>query len=570
MNIFFYREKISLTIILKTLLICVITVVIALLDFYAYQKKGLYSIWANRLWIGGMIWFYCQSLWFTGHIIWQDIRKRKVIGIVALMIVTILASFKINSFPITLSGEGAIEENTALEYMNKADWGYTDTVLFGNISRQYIMTALPSYFLGRDIVTHRLGPLLIFLSGIYMFYTGLRYYYSRSASSTEFASLAVIAMLSFPVVIVMLRVFDAVILPLAFTLQTIGFFLIVIKKPSLTTMSAFIWIFTMLSTVYTPALSPWFLLTFCVFIISIREFIRKNGYLAILWLSCFILSLSIGYNAYRTRSDIKLPQQNTITLKIAIDKSIESFEYFFIKNTHMYDQNVLYVGQLMFFPTVVYLIGAVLFFWNFKHFALSLWIIATIIISGLSPGYARPPIHYGIHRALVVLPFFLFGLIDVLTRYKIKLSSRLFFLLFVVLISYNTYSIHSIYRISQENFDIRAVILRETLSTAKKYSYNPNTEIQLGIFTKDDNLKFMEDHFNYFLPKYSLIKDQSPCTDSSNIHSFGIFYIDPSICSEDFLRKNRHFSIEKISSEILKKKYPQLYKVIYIPSQKIY
>lgn len=489
---------------LGIILFTIFTVILSVFETLAYKKTGVFSITASRIWIIWTVYFTVCSLLMIIKTLWQDVKGKNLWGIFALLVVTILVSIKLYSFPLNISGETTQQLASALQNTKIQDLNYTKYSFLGYPSRQYLLAIWPTVFFGISITSYRVGYLFPFLFGIFLFYAGIRKYYTNYSSITSIAGLGILAVISFPVMPILLRTFEQITFPISFSLQAIGWLLIVLRKFNFHNILAFLWTLTTLSTTYTPALASWTLLIVMLAIIALKGLSKRNWLSLYIIILCIVTAFLFFTSSLQGRTDIKL-MQNGKTIKQTAEKIPEVFSYFLDKNVNMYDNQVLFLGKLMFLPIIIYLLGSLFGIWGIKHFALTLWIVATIITSGLVEGYANPPIHFGIHRSVVVLPFLLLGLIDIISYKNLKLPSKIILLFFIIFILYDIFNVYSIYDKANANSDVRSIVLRETLKTTKEFSIPQETPIQLGIFTQYPQPQYFPDHLKYFYPNAKLI-----------------------------------------------------------------
>ncbi len=481
-------------------LLVIFAILISVLETLAYRNEGIFSIIAGKIWLVWGIYFFFFACRLIVSIIKEDIKDHHFFGICALLFITFLSVIKLGSFPLTISGEGSIELNAALDNIKSESIGYTKNAFLGTMNRQYLITSLPSYFWGRTIISYRLGTVFVFLLGVYLLYAGIRTYYKKYLYIERLAGLMVLSILSIPIMTVILRIFDAVILPVSFTMQTVGILLIILKKPKPVSILAFMWILNLLATVYAPSVASWSLITLFIFIISVQALIRKNNIKFALWLICALTTAVFFASALLVRQDIRLKGMDKISNETRLNKTVESLEYFFLKNTNMYDQHVPFMGSLMFTPIVVYLVGSLLLFGGYRHLVFAVWVMGTIVVSGLSPGFASPPVWYGIHRSLIIFPFLLIAIIDIIASSKFKITGKLLVLLSIVFIVFDIYTFLDIYQTSQKNYDFRALGIRETIQTAKKYNIPSDAPLLIGNFTNLRHFELFPDALKYFFP----------------------------------------------------------------------
>lgn len=397
----------------------------------------------------------------------------------------------------------------ALNNLSQTDLGYTQTAFLGHPARQFLLAVWPSLIWGKSIASYRIGYLTPFLIGIFLFYVAILKYYHHYRHVHKVAALGVVALASFSTLIVLLRTFEQITLPLSFTLQAVGWLLLFRTKSSIIYAACFAWIATMLATSYTPSLAVWVLITAIALIEGIKNIVKGNLRNVLLWISCVVLSLSFGFNSVLNQETHLINSKN-FSLRETVGKIPTIFETFIAKDTLMYEYQPRMLGQFMILPVLFYLTGSIFLFWGVKHALLSWWILATITVSGLAAGYASPPVHFGIHRAMVVYPLIVIGMIALVCRHKITITKKYSLLLpclFTLHIIYDTYTI---YQRSTDTFEARALLLREVIDQTKEFRLDSTHPVQLGVYT-DPPMELLPDHLEYFYPKSILLpSDRCP------------------------------------------------------------
>lgn len=514
------------------ILFLVFTTILCVFETLAYKKGDIFSITASRIWIIWTIYFVVCSLLIITKTLWKDIKAKNLWGISALLVVTVLVSIKLSSFPLNISGESTQQMASALQNIKIKDLNYTRTAFLGYPSRQYLLAAWPSVLFGRSIVSYRTGYLSIFILGIYVFYAGIRNFYALRSKNRIWTGLGILAILAFPIIPLLLRIFEQISIPLSLSLLSIGWFLMTIKSPIFRNILAFLWSFTMLTTSYTPSLAPWALLNFMLVILAFKMLLKKRWSYLFALILCLVTSVVFIINSVNHREDIRIP-----TLKSSSQmgtKIPETFTYFLDKDLAIYDNQISFLGKLMFLPTLVYLSGGLLYLWGGSHFILAIWIITTIIFSGISPGYSNNPVSFSIQKGIIIIPFLIWGMTDVICSRRIKIKSKYGFLLFLIFISYDTLNVYSIYRQSSKVYDTRSIVLRETLKTTKSFSMSAEDPIQLGMFTQYPPLQFFPDQLKYFYPKSKLLPTAECPKELSHIPSV-IFVSKDNICYQSIM-----------------------------------
>ena len=143
--------------------------------------------------------------------------------------------------------------------IHKPAWGYTAGAFVGYPARQFIIVAIPSLLFGNEVFWLQFGYAILFYSGVLSFFLGVRHYFSIKQHGELWALFTVRSCFTFPYLIRYLYNLEQIILPVAFVMHALGWFLLSLER--LTAGSALIvaWITGLLGTSYTPALAAWIL-----------------------------------------------------------------------------------------------------------------------------------------------------------------------------------------------------------------------------------------------------------------------------------------------------------------------
>ncbi|OGG03156.1 hypothetical protein A2W14_03595 [Candidatus Gottesmanbacteria bacterium RBG_16_37_8] len=240
---------------LKIICLDLLILSLSVLEISAYRLNGIYSLVAAKVWFVWFLLFLITAIYYVVTTLIDDFRKRHFSGIIALLIVTLLVTFKLESFPIDISGEATTQVAAGLSNWKNTDFGYTGTAFLDNPNKQFLLVSIPSLLLGRSIINYRLGYILPFLLGVFLFYSGLRIFYDRKRKSPVFIAFGILSLIAFPIIPLLLRTFEQITNPLSFTLLSIGMFLITEKRNRFLNYLALAWIITMLANIYVPALA---------------------------------------------------------------------------------------------------------------------------------------------------------------------------------------------------------------------------------------------------------------------------------------------------------------------------
>lgn len=507
----------------------VIALAIMFFEIAAYQHEGQYSMIASRLWLLSAALFFIVGFIHTAKAFLSSIRKKEWACIIALLLITILTGINIERFPEDISGESTVQVAAGLSAWKQPDLGYTQTAFLGNPSRQFLLVSIPALLGGRYIVTYRLGYWLAFIIGVYLFYAGMHLFFEKRSETSRIVSLTLLGILSFPVLPLLLRTFEQITLPISFAFSALGMLLITIKKPGTLNGIALMWICGMLFTSYVPSLAAGVLILTLILETSMVYLAQKRWIPALIFLGCAATILTIGVSAGKTRTDMKLPETQTISYQDSAEKIKQAFIYFFWENTDMYSLHVPFIGKIIYLPLVVYCMGAIFLFWGWKHAFLAVWIIGIIITAGLSPGYARPLVAFGIHRAIIVIPFLIFGITDVLIKNHITVSRRIFLCLFLLFSFFNIITVIELYEGWKPTTDPRTLTLKNLLKSVQPHQNMTEEPIRIAEYMMEPSHELRVDQLIYFFPGYKLIISQD-CPNIDSIDPYQITVVDSSQC----------------------------------------
>lgn len=317
----------------------------------------------------------------------------------------------------------------------------------------------------------------------------------------------------------------------------------------------------MLATTYTPALASWALITIYLVYLTIRLFLTNQRLFSLFIVSVFMISIVFGATSILNRGDIHMTKGKQFINSTIVTKVTTALDYYFLKDTDMYDHHLPMLGYVMFLPVVLYLTAALLFYFGGKHTVIALWIITTAIISDIAKGYANPPAGLAIHRAIVTFPIIVVGIVSILLSKHFRLSKQLFSIIFLIIIAYDFYVVMFIYTQAQILFDPRAMVIRETLKTAQKYGIQTDLPIQIRITTQNPQFEFHPDHLPYFFPLATLSYQQNSCLDNFDFYQAGISFTIPKNvkrrsqkATHNFMWKNLYF-IPKQKTVLCGKRY---------------
>jgi hypothetical protein len=469
-----------------------------------------------------------------------DIKSKRFIGIIAFTFIMFLLFYK-TGVEHVINHESTQQAGAALMNIKEKDLHYTRLSFLGYPSRQYLITILPSIAFGQYPLTLNIGYIYPFILGLLVFYSGVHLAWNGSKNRTYYSTIAVLSVFLFNYTLPFALHFEQSILPLAFTLQATGFFLLTLKKPSLLHFISLIWAGSLLSGTYTPGMASWGLLIVGIMYISGAYFKRKLVILGNKWfvmifpiLTFGILSISKIHEASSlTRTD---------TAMMVHSRVLEALSILF--STH---DTYAYVNPLFFFPFLFYFVTSLLGRHGFKHFAVVSWSLVVVIISVLAYGYANPPPSLSIHRSLVIIPPLLIGFLYWFDKLALKISHNMWMgicITICVMIPFMTP--RSLLRLN--NRDPRVGLVWQIISLRDQGIIDTNKKTSIMVYSMDSSTTSLGDMLQYFTPVNTLIVD-SRCGEGY-IHSRNsVIFTDQRSCMESLVREYEEDDMPLIATE---------------------
>lgn len=513
---------------------------ISVLETLSYNKESYFSEIAGYIWLSWFGYFLIASLTVSISSLSRDLKTKNLWGLFTLLIIVLFTSFQLNKFPLEINHESASEVYEGLTNFQKNDLSYTKSGFLGYPARQYIITSLPS--LGnRSVIAYRLGFLLPFYIGVLLFYSGLVSWCEKNNIKRKYASLPLIAIFNFPFIVVYLRLFEQTILPLSFTLSALGWLLLVLTNFSFYSLIAFIWIFAMLTTSYTPAITSWIIITIFLSWYIFKNIIHRKVRIPLLTGSAILVSAFFLYNTLSLSVHTNLTDKKWHSDRISLSQRLtETFEYFATgKRANIYGHEISFIDPALITAVNLYLITSIIGFLGLEHAVLGILIIAGVLVSGIMYGYADPPPQLAIQRAMTIVPFVLLGIFDAIKKLKITGDKLLFIALYILLFLFGLYNITTAYQRWQLVTDPRTLVLRETLETIKKYNISTKDRIYLGVFSDENTIEFFEDQLKYFFPSYQLLSINN-CKNIPNFKPAIYYFTENNQCYLNFISKTKH------------------------------
>ena len=232
------------------------SVFLLLLETGAYLKNSLCVLLASRIWLAG--WLACAAaiLILYGRQVLTDIKAKRWLPLLFQIFLGLLLASSLSGPTRGVIGQDATQQLAAgLQALKQTDWNYTGTAFLGYPSRQYLLAALPSWLFGRSELSLQIGFAYPFYLGLMVFQLGLRRWAAGLRHGDLAALAATSALLVFPYVTEYYLYFEHTLFPVCFSLQAIGWLLLLLRRPLPGYILALIWTGAMLVFCYTPALA---------------------------------------------------------------------------------------------------------------------------------------------------------------------------------------------------------------------------------------------------------------------------------------------------------------------------
>jgi hypothetical protein len=377
-----------------------------------------YKNWGKA---GVIFWFLSFLVMFvvaTGQMIklaktaW---KTKNFASLFSLLVILVLVAFNITRAR-SISGETTQEVACALErFKQSIDWGYRKICFLGYPTRQYYLPALPSFLLGRNQLTLNLGGTLYFWLGISLFAAGSLKFNQFKTKQDLITGIGLISILHFYFFNhFLLNQYEQSNFPLSLGLAAFGLYFLFRKTEKLFYLPLIGIVLHWLIYIYTPGLA---LLPLVVFLLFIAFFkIDKKKRVTFLITSLVIIVIT-GINlhlSFKFRQDVRLLGEENPVASVK-PEAYKLFQHLSFKR----------MGNPFFSTSLTVLFWSTLIFslilnLSLETVGLIVWILASIFIATFSKGYAYYHLAFRAHRALIIIPAFLYLLISLLTKIKIK------------------------------------------------------------------------------------------------------------------------------------------------------
>jgi hypothetical protein len=379
-------------------------VTLSLLEIAAYFTHGAIPVIASRAWaLMGVTYFAATGMLIGGSLL-SDLRKGKFVFALLVIGLGIMVFYRLGDiYHLQVNYESAGQLANFLKYnIHKPDWGYTSPGYLAYPARQYIIVAIPSLFFGNDLFWFHFGYAIVFYSGVLCFFVGVRHYFSIKQHGELWALFTVLSCFTFPYLMEYLYHMEQTILPIAFVMHALGWFLLSLEKLTPPRVLILAWIGGLLGTSYTPALAAWILFQIFFVLVLVRAARQGRRAQIVLWVSVWAYTLTVGLCCFFTRADIRLTPQSGH----GAESFLRALKVFFLG----YPQE--------FMPAPVAILVAIFFLLaltgrlGFIKWITAGWFLAVVYFSATSSGMAPYDPVYTMWRSILLIPIMMLACWD--------------------------------------------------------------------------------------------------------------------------------------------------------------
>ncbi len=475
-----------------------LSLILSALEIVAYPYPGILSWLASRCWLAHGAFYFFSSIAFIYKTLRQDVREKNFRGLVIFFLFGWMILNIAGSRGIVINHESTQQVADGCAFFKLPDFNYTQTGFFGYPARQYLVVALPSLLLGRSLLALRLGYAGVFLLGIMLFYCGLNRCFSESKTGrTLIAPVITLSLLCFPVVVNIMAACEQTVLPISFTLQAAGWFLLCLKAATPGRLISLAYVGGLLATSYTPGLAPWLLLIVLMGLRVKQDLRLKQFDRMALWLSGAVFVAAIGGASFFTRIDMLARQSGVwVPASVRWPYLVAALREIFIP---------LFYAFLP-LPVVIYVLLSLLKMFRPRDFWISLWAVVTIFLATQLGGLASPAPPYSLHRALVIIPPLLISLaltIEPWLAGQGKISPKILLLALVFGLLIPAKNLREGLNLCRSG--IRDKVVYDTLDVVHTYGIDPNGPLRFIVVPENVEYSGLHDCFRYFYPKFEFL-----------------------------------------------------------------
>jgi len=498
--------------------------VYGVLQVLAYRHVGVAGFVASRAWmVLGAAAFFFSALAIARA--WrEDFRARNLHAAIVFALLFTFTFAGIGSYGWSPNGEGFAEISGVFDdgHAGKPDLGWAGFSHFEQPHRMFFVNALPTLAWGRNVASARLGFLLPAIFGLCLLYAALRAWDEDVPGFRYVALLAVVAIPTFPILTLYLRQGEQAINPVSLAILVSAWFLICLKDPRPTHLTALAFFAALTSTCYAPGLLVWVLFLVMGFGIFGRALARGDAAAARAWALTLALPILDGVTCLLFRTDLGGTDGGNRALftqgKILLANAWKTAEtVLFQKSVY---EDLAFLSLPLLGLILVYLVASLLFRNGAGHFVVAGWVVGCVAIGTSFSGYNRFAPEASLHRVMPVLPVLVAGLalaiMNLLRTSAVRPRAAWFPVPFLILVAYGAaahrqshLSWHDTYAVTSTRMVARVV------DTVRKNRIEPRGAFVIAAFgassDHDPANFYWPDAFNYLFPKHQGTSDPARC-----------------------------------------------------------
>ena len=230
------------------------SVTLSLLEMAAYLTHGASSVIASRAWVFMGIAYFAETALLIAGALLSDLRKRTFVFALLVIGLGIMVFYRLGDiYHLQINYESAQQLVSFLkDNIHKPDLGYTAAAFVGYPARQYIIVAIPSLLFGHEVFWLQFGYAILFYSGVLTFFLGVCDYFSIKQYGELWALFTVLSCFTFPYLIRYLYLMEQTILPIAFVMHALGWFLLSLERLTAGRALILAWISGLLGNILHP------------------------------------------------------------------------------------------------------------------------------------------------------------------------------------------------------------------------------------------------------------------------------------------------------------------------------
>lgn len=499
----------------KTMInLAIATILLVILEFLAYQVKGVFSWLGARVWLLMGLWYFICLIYIFFRAVGKDIKERRYLTLLVLAFILVLVCYGVgNPKILSMNYESVLQVPQGVnDFEQKPDFNYTgigfDTPdgTLGYPARHYLLLAVPTMIIGHSFLALHLGYCLLFLTGLLICYAGFRtLVVKRWKANPLIAALAVLSIFTFPFLQEFLKIFEQPMLPMGLAMHAIGWFFLLLDRFNWHRLLNLMWVGGLLATSYTPALAVWGIFLVMVGLLWLAYAFNITKYLptskltktsALIGLSCVLVySFVLGYCTFWVRANHTIQIRPMSEVFVLLQ---QGYQVFFLE----------FIGVLL--PVVaLYFLMSIAGRFGWGHFVMTGWLLAVVGLAVAMNGYDNPEPRFALNRALLMIPpcmiCVFWAFLDWTKKRKIKIQNYFLYGLMVVLIAASAYNFSqqlTTYKYYPYFNWIKPVryMLAEVMDRAKANGISQYERPEM-IFITDDPLKTnYADYMKFFFP----------------------------------------------------------------------